>query len=63
MSIKTRLERLEQAGPVRLKDPREMTNEEIIRELAQISGFPLGHAPTDEELMALTEKSSQVAMD
>jgi hypothetical protein len=50
MSIKTRLQRLEQAEPVRLKDPREMTNEEIIRELAPIYGFPLGYTPTLEEI-------------
>jgi len=51
MNIRNRLERLEnQATAHTLKDPEEMTNQEIIRELAPKYGFPPGHVPTIEEI-------------
>jgi len=53
MNLKSRLEKLEQAGPVRLKDPKEMTDAELLTEIRRGRDWPDGYEPTDEELIEI----------
>ena len=51
MSIKGRIEKLERAGPPKLLDPKEMTDEQLLAEIRKYRNYPPGYDPTDEELM------------